>query len=218
MQFVIQEFFPPGKHDQRRYYLRLEKDDALRGWAVPKGLPAKGKNHLAIEIGSIRLQDGGFEGLVEKSQFGPGKISVWDQGTYQASSWSDRKIVFKFSGSRTKGDFTLVRFPKAGPRHWLLSVSSGDRHVARSPRKQSGSRRRSASRSSVYRRKEWPDKGGHEIDVGSRQRPGTRNRFKETFKLNKSSFRSSYGPRDWLLLLALVVFGLLVLAVLAVLK
>jgi len=119
MQFVIQEY--RSGSNKVRYYLRLEKDGVFKGWAIPKGLPIKWKEqHLAIQVGNFKLEAAGFEGKVEKSKFGPGTITILDRGEYRVRSWEDNKIIFDLSGSRAKGSFALIRFPRPGPGHWLL--------------------------------------------------------------------------------------------------
>jgi len=120
MKFVIQEY--RLSNGGIRYYLRLEKDGVLKGWAVPKGLPEKGeRQRLALEVGLFKLSAAGYEGKVAKSKFGPGMISVWDRGEYRLDSWLENRIIFELFGSRVKGLFALVRFTKAGSLHWLLS-------------------------------------------------------------------------------------------------
>ncbi|MEA1927791.1 MAG: DNA polymerase ligase N-terminal domain-containing protein [Candidatus Auribacterota bacterium] len=120
MKFVIQEY--RLSNGGIRYYLRLEKDGVLKGWAVPKGLPEKGdRQRLALEVGPFKLSAAGYEGKVAKSKFGPGMISVWDQGEYRLDSWIENRIIFELFGSRMKGSFALIRFTKAGSFHWLLS-------------------------------------------------------------------------------------------------
>lgn len=120
MKFVIQEY--RLSNGGIRYYLRLEKDGVLKGWAVPKGLPEKGeRQRLALEVGPFKLSAAGFEGKVAKSKFGPGMMSIWDQGEYRLDSWLENRIIFELFGSRVKGSFALVRFTKAGSLHWLLS-------------------------------------------------------------------------------------------------
>jgi len=120
MKFVIQEY--RLSNGGIRYYLRLEKDGVLKGWAVPKGLPEKGeRQRLALEVGPFKLSAAGYEGKVAKSKFGPGMISVWDRGEYRLDSWLENRIIFELFGSRMKGSFALVRFTKAGSLHWLLS-------------------------------------------------------------------------------------------------
>ncbi len=120
MKFVIQEY--RLSNGGVRYYLRLEKDGVLKGWAVPKGLPEKGeRQRLALEVGPFKLSAAGYEGKVAKSKFGPGMMSVWDRGEYRLDSWLENRIIFELFGSRVKGSFALIRFTKAGSLHWLLS-------------------------------------------------------------------------------------------------
>ena len=119
MQFVIQEY--RSGSNKVRYYLRLEKDGVFKGWAILKGLPIRWKEqHLAIQVGNFKLEAAGYEGKVEESKFGPGTITILDRGEYRVRSWEDDKIIFDLLGSRAKGSFALIRFPKAGPGHWLL--------------------------------------------------------------------------------------------------
>ena len=213
MRFIIQKINTGARSP--RYYLRLEREGKFEGWAVPKGMPGKGKNHLAIEVGSLRLRDGGYEGKVSKGFFGPGEISIWDQGDYREHFRAGDKLILELSGSRLKGGFSLVRFPKAGPKHWLLGVTPLERPAGQaSPRPRRSRKSRSRKQSFSGPSKEWPDKGRHEIDT--RRRPGRQNQLREIFRLNKSAFRSDYGTRDWLILLALVLLGLAVLAIVVI--
>ena len=215
MRFIIQKVNTGARSP--RYYLRLERKGKFEGWAVPKGMPGKGKKHLAIEIGSLRLRDGGYEGKVSKGFFGPGEISIWDHGDYREHFRSGGKIIFELSGSRVKGGYSLVRFPKAGPKRWLLFLTPDKKTAGKSsPQPRRSRTSRSRKRSYSGKRKEWPDTGCHEIDIS--RRPGNTDQLKQIFRLNKSSFRSGYGSRDWLLLIGLVIFGLAVLAILAILR
>jgi DNA ligase D-like protein (predicted 3'-phosphoesterase) len=104
------------------YYLRLERDGAFKGWAIPKGIPKEWKTrHIAIQVGDLNLNKADSEGKIENGKFGPGIITILDRGEYRVRSWGDDKIIFDLAGSRTKGSFALVLFPKAGPLHWLFS-------------------------------------------------------------------------------------------------
>jgi DNA ligase D-like protein (predicted 3'-phosphoesterase) len=215
MRFLIQEF--SAQSGPSRYYLRLEKDGVFQSWAVPKGMPKKEKNHLALAVGPLQIRDGGYAGMVKKGKFGPGNISIWDQGDYRPHFWSGEKIIIELSGSRVKGGFALVRFPKAGPKHWLLGVTPIERPASTASRQRRGVKRAGSKKKSVSRRrKEWPDTGCHEIDTS--RRPGETSRLKKIFRINKSSLRTGYGAKDWLLLLGLVIFGLAVLAIVTVLR
>ncbi len=123
MRFVIQEFRPASKPDQTRYYMRLERDGLLKGWAVPKGIPDQpGVKRLAIPVGDYRLDQAEFEGQVAGGQYGPGKIAVLDRGEYLPFKWTDREIKVWLRGKKVKGLYTLklVEFKESGDKGWLL--------------------------------------------------------------------------------------------------
>jgi DNA ligase D-like protein (predicted 3'-phosphoesterase) len=106
---------------QLKYYLRLERDGVFKGWAIPKGIPEEWKTrHIAIQVGDLNLNKSDSEGKIENGKFGPGIITILDSGEYRVRSWEDDKIIFDLAGSRSKGSFALVLFPKAGPLNWLL--------------------------------------------------------------------------------------------------
>ncbi len=215
MRFIIQEI--SAESGSPRYYLRLEREGKFEGWALPKGIPGKGKKHLAIEVGPLRLRDGGYEGRVSQGHFGPGTISIWDQGDYRELFRSGEKIILELSGSRVKGGFALVRFPKAGPKHWLLGVTPLERPAAKaSPRPRRSRTTRSRKKSYSGKSKQWRDTGHHEIDTS--RRPRKTSELKKVFRINKSAFSTGYGAKDWLLLIGLVIFGLAVLAIAAILR
>ena len=199
MKFVIQKF--KSSNGGLRYYLRLEKDGVLKGWAVPKGLPENGKRQrLAIEVGSFKLAAAGFEGKVEKSKFGPGMISVWDRGEYRVRSWEDDEIIFDLSGSRATGSFALIRFPKAGPGHWLLGQTKSRSQPPSLKKREETSKR----------------KGG--IKVAQRRKPKRKGSIRLTQRIEKKSpFSTGYSEEDWLWLLAFIIIGAVILAFLVVL-
>ena len=244
MQFVIQEFRPAGKPDQKRYYLRLDKYGVLQGWAVPKGLPGKGdKQRLAIEVGPIKQEAARFEGGVQKSTFGPGTISIFDQGEYRFHSWTEDRIIFKLSGSRVKGSFALVHFPKGGPRHWLLEQTHNGPDTIPSPIKspivgikpaRTASAHRNKPRKTSRQRKmprpaSIPRKKPQRISIHQerpetiyRKPPGIKQLLARRRKIrfprrNKASFRTGYTAGDWRLLITFILIGLIALVVLVVL-
>ena len=118
MKFVIQEH---RAGERVRYYLRLERDGLLKGWALPKGLPKEwGRQRLALQVGDGDLSLIGFQDKVQKGRYGPGEIRAWDTGDYECHKWEEGKIVFTLNGSRIKGSYALVGFPKGGEKSWLL--------------------------------------------------------------------------------------------------
>lgn len=115
--FVIQE------HQARTHHFdfRLEKDGVLKSWAVPKGVPdVPGEKRLAIQVEDHGLGYADFEGTIPPGEYGAGEVRIWDEGSYEPRAWSDRKIDITLHGRRLDGPYTLVRFARGAPRHWLL--------------------------------------------------------------------------------------------------
>jgi bifunctional non-homologous end joining protein LigD len=115
--FVIQKHRARNLH----YDFRLEKDGALKSWAVPKGIPEKiGEKHLAIQVEDHALEYANFEGTIPKGEYGAGTVEIWDRGTYDIHEWTDKVIVVTLHGERVQGTYNLVRFPRSGVNAWLL--------------------------------------------------------------------------------------------------
>ena len=97
-----------------------------KSWAVPKGLPeSPGPRHLAIETEDHPLAWAEFEGEIEEGEYGAGTVEIWDRGDYELEEWTDGAIVFTLDGARSRGRYCLLRFPRAGERHWLLFLATG---------------------------------------------------------------------------------------------
>jgi DNA ligase D-like protein (predicted 3'-phosphoesterase) len=116
-RFVIQEHYARSHH----FDFRLEKDGVFKSWAIPKGIPdLGGERRLAVQVDDHPLAFGGFERAIPKGQYGAGKIEIWDKGVYEASEWSENKIVFQLSGQRTHGEFKMIKFSDPNTAKWLL--------------------------------------------------------------------------------------------------
>lgn len=116
-RFVIQEHHAHKLH----YDLRLERDGVLKSWAVPKGIPeTTGEKHLAVAVEDHPLEYVSFEGEIPKGEYGAGKVSIWDSGTYDTKHWDEEKIEVTLHGRRLDGAYVLVKFRRAGKSNWLL--------------------------------------------------------------------------------------------------
>jgi DNA ligase D-like protein (predicted 3'-phosphoesterase) len=116
MIYVIQ------KHDASHlhYDLRLEKDGVLKSWAVPKEPPTqKGVKRLAVEVEDHPIEYANFEGEISKSEYGAGKVEIWDKGTYVTEKWSESEIIVLINGSRLDGRYCLIKF-KRQENAWLF--------------------------------------------------------------------------------------------------
>jgi bifunctional non-homologous end joining protein LigD len=113
-RFVIQE------HHARRLHwdLRLERDGVLVSWAVPKGIPRDPKtNHLAVHTEDHPLEYATFEGQIPKGEYGAGRMTIWDSGTYETQKWTDREVMVVLHGSRASGRYVLFQ---TGGKNWMI--------------------------------------------------------------------------------------------------
>lgn len=109
------------------YDLRLEMDGVLKSWAVPKEPPVKpGVRRLAIMVEDHPMDYANFEGVIEEG-YGAGTVEIWDKGGYELVERTGSKIEARFSGSKLKGRYVLVKFGRAGEKNWLLMKASADR-------------------------------------------------------------------------------------------
>jgi bifunctional non-homologous end joining protein LigD len=113
-RFVVQE------HHARRLHwdFRLEHDGVLVSWAVPKGVPADPKkNHLAVHVEDHPLDYIDFAGVIPAGNYGAGKVSIWDHGTYEIEKWSDREVMVILDGKRLHGRYVLFR---TNGENWMI--------------------------------------------------------------------------------------------------
>jgi len=104
--FVIQE------HHARRLHwdFRLERDGVLVSWALPKGVPEDPKrNHLAVHTEDHPLEYATFAGDIPKGEYGGGKVTIWDRGTYECEKWDEREVKVVLHGTRAQGRYVLFQ-------------------------------------------------------------------------------------------------------------
>jgi bifunctional non-homologous end joining protein LigD len=112
--FVIQEHHASSLH----WDFRLERDGVFVSWALPKGLPnTPADNHLAVRVEDHPLEYGSFAGTIPAGEYGSGKVSIWDRGTYECEKWRDDEVMVVLRGERAEGRFVL--FPTRG-KNWMI--------------------------------------------------------------------------------------------------
>lgn len=124
--------FMVHKHDATRlhYDVRLEMDDALASWAVPKGPsydPAV--RRMAVQTEDHPIEYGKFEGRIPDGEYGGGDSLIWDRGTYdtvppgQASAQRKKgHLHIEMFGEKLKGRWHLVRTRPGdfGKAQWIM--------------------------------------------------------------------------------------------------
>ncbi|HEY0517111.1 MAG TPA: DNA polymerase ligase N-terminal domain-containing protein, partial [Solirubrobacteraceae bacterium] len=117
-RFVIHE------HHARRLHwdLRLEHDGALASWAVPKGMPeAPGENRFAAHTEDHPIEYLDFHGEIPAGNYGAGKMTIWDRGTYECLKWEPRKVEVLLHGERLNARYALFPIDKEDPpKDWMV--------------------------------------------------------------------------------------------------
>jgi bifunctional non-homologous end joining protein LigD len=116
--FVIHEHHAKQLH----FDLRLEIDNALKSWAVPKGPSMNpGEKRLAIMVEDHALEYASFEGVIPQGIYGAGNVVIWDKGRFdiQGGSLKQGKLDIFFRGKKLKGGFTLISI-SGKEKDWLL--------------------------------------------------------------------------------------------------
>lgn len=112
------------RHSARALHfdLRLERDGVLASWAVPKGPPLRvGPKRLAVRTEDHPRGYLDFSGVIPEGQYGAGRMSVWDHGTYEQELISDTEWKVILHGGRLDGHYHLVRTGERNRREeWLL--------------------------------------------------------------------------------------------------
>lgn len=115
--FVIQE------HHARRLHwdVRLERDGVLVSWAVPRGLPTEpGTIRLAVHTEDHPMEYATFEGEIPRGEYGGGRMSIWDHGTYETLKWTEREVAVVLHGHRVSGRYVFFRSGGESGRDWMV--------------------------------------------------------------------------------------------------
>lgn len=116
--FVIHEHHASHLH----WDLRLEMNDVLKSWALPKVPPTtKDIKRLAIQVEDHPLEYANFKGTIPEGNYGAGKVEIWDKGEYELIDKKSDKIIFDLNGKKLKGEYILIktRYGK-NKKSWLF--------------------------------------------------------------------------------------------------
>ena len=137
--FVIQEHQASNHH----FDFRLQLDDVLKSWAVPKGPSTDpGEKRLAQPTEDHPVDYADFEGSIPEGEYGAGTVIIWDKGKYKniraekdndgasmKESYEDGKIEVWLEGEKLKGGYALVKMK--GKEQWMLIKMKDDEADAR---------------------------------------------------------------------------------------
>jgi len=129
--FCVQLHLATAKH----YDFRLEIEGVMKSWAVPKGPsydPADKRLAMMTEDHPVAYSI--FEGVIPEGHYGAGPVMLWDLGTVEfvpdektkepdpAANLEKGKLVFRLTGTKLNGEWTLVKTKGFGGREnsWLL--------------------------------------------------------------------------------------------------
>lgn len=103
-------------------------DGVLKSWALPQGPTLDPEiKRLAVHVEDHPLDYGNFEGTIPAGNYGAGKVTLWDRGTYEwlgdkspEQQWQAGDLKLRFHGQRLAGEFALVRTRRSKGKDWLL--------------------------------------------------------------------------------------------------
>lgn len=126
-RFVIHKHHATRLH----YDLRLEINDVLVSWAIPKGPSTNpATKRYAIRMPDHALEYIDFEGVIPKGHYGAGPVMVWDTGTFHNIKKHKGKLVslkkcldeglitIFLKGTKLYGRYALKRISPV--KNWLL--------------------------------------------------------------------------------------------------
>jgi DNA ligase D-like protein (predicted 3'-phosphoesterase) len=119
--FVVQKHYASHLH----YDFRLEIENVLKSWAVPKTPPTDASvKMLAVQTEDHPLSYADFEGSIAEGLYGAGKVEIWDKGTFELEKQEATKLVFELAGESLKGTYVLLKLKPSdrykGENNWLL--------------------------------------------------------------------------------------------------
>jgi bifunctional non-homologous end joining protein LigD len=134
--YVVQKH----RASQLHYDFRLEFNDVLLSWAVPKG-PSLDPSikRLAMQVEDHPVEYANFEGVIPEGEYGGGTVMVWDTGSWLpeqedvAAALTRGDLKFTLRGRKLHGSWVLVRtrgFGRSSGKSWLL-IKHRDQHASK---------------------------------------------------------------------------------------
>lgn len=140
--FVIQKHKATNLH----FDFRLEIDNTLKSWSVPKGPSTDPKvKRMAIPTEDHPIAYANFEGTIPKGQYGGGTVMIWDKGTFKnlkvdkdnkpidlKDSYDMGTVEVELKGKKLSGGYALIKMKSGNMKgNWLLIKMVDDQADAR---------------------------------------------------------------------------------------
>jgi bifunctional non-homologous end joining protein LigD len=77
-------------------------------------------NHLAVRTEDHPLEYLTVHGDIPEGEYGAGRMTVWDRGTFEVDKWEDRKVVVVLHGERAEGRYALFHTGGRDGRDWMI--------------------------------------------------------------------------------------------------
>src|SRR5260221_1288524 len=127
LRYVIQKHRATALH----YDFRLQWNDVMLSWAVPKGPSLNPKvKRLAVQVEDHPIDYSDFEGVIPSGEYGGGTVMIWDTGAWEPeapdvdAALKKGNLKFTLRGKKLKGAWLLVRTRGFGRKptkpSWLL--------------------------------------------------------------------------------------------------
>jgi len=104
--YIIQQ------HNATRLHwdLRLEIDNTLKSWALPKNPPTEiGTKRLAVETQDHPIEYAAFEGTIPEGSYGAGEVKIWDKGTFTMIESDTDKLIIDIHAKQLNGTYALIK-------------------------------------------------------------------------------------------------------------
>lgn len=85
------------------------EDTALLSYAIPKArMPEENEKLLAINTELHPIEYINFEGIIPPSEYGAGRVKIYDSGDYEILDINDKRMIIYLNGKKIKGKYAII--------------------------------------------------------------------------------------------------------------
>lgn len=112
---ALEDYKQPRNPNGKEPFEESKRDDTVYRSFVTKKMefPTEGNKIYLIETEDHPLQYGKFEGTIPEGEYGAGKVSIYDKGTFELLDVEgNKKFEIRFNGDKLNGDYAFVKYKK----------------------------------------------------------------------------------------------------------